>query len=113
MLLAHPEPETLGRFVEGTLDDPERAAIVQHIADCDECRILVVDAAELTEPAKIERHKWWMGVAASLMLVAVIGPVPLNEAVPRVVAPSLKVTVPVGDFTLLPVTVPVKVTVSP
>lgn len=74
MLLAHPEAEDLGRFVEGTLDDPERTAIVQHIADCDDCRVLVVDAAEFIEPAKKESHSnWWMGIAASLMLVAAIG----------------------------------------
>jgi tetratricopeptide (TPR) repeat protein len=70
MLLAHPEPETLGRFVEGTLDDPERAAIVQHIADCDDCRMLVVDAAEFIEPAKTESHKWSMGIAASIVIAA-------------------------------------------
>jgi len=73
MLLAHPEAENLGRFVEGTLDEPERAAIVQHIADCDDCRMLVVDAAEFIEPAKTESHKWWMGIAAAAVLVAVIG----------------------------------------
>jgi tetratricopeptide (TPR) repeat protein len=74
LLLAHPEAEDLGRFVEGTLSDPERAVVVDHIADCDDCRMLVVDAAEFTEPAKVERHSTrWMGVAASLMLVAMIG----------------------------------------
>jgi len=75
MLLAHPEAEDLGRFVEGTLDEPERTAIVQHLADCDDCRMLVVDAAEFVEPAKTESPKWWMGFAASLMLVAAIGTV--------------------------------------
>lgn len=80
MLLAHPEAEDLGRFVEGTLDDSERTAIVQHIADCDDCRVLVVDAAEFTEPAKVERHSnWWMGVAASLVLVAAIGTVTYHQ----------------------------------
>jgi tetratricopeptide (TPR) repeat protein len=73
MLPAHPEAEDLGRFVEGTLDDAERGAIVQHIADCDDCRILVVDAAEFTEPAKRESLRWWMAVAAALILVAAIG----------------------------------------
>jgi len=76
LLLTHPEAEDLGRFVEGTLDDPERAAIVDHIADCDDCRMLIVDAAEFIEPEKVERHSnstWWMGIAASLMLVALIG----------------------------------------
>jgi tetratricopeptide (TPR) repeat protein len=74
MLLAHPEAEDLGRFVEGTLVDPERAAIVQHIADCDDCRMSVVDAAEFIEPAKTESYNnWWMGIAASVILVAAIG----------------------------------------
>ncbi|MEA2414150.1 MAG: hypothetical protein QOI58_807 [Thermoanaerobaculia bacterium] len=74
MLLAHPEAEDLGRFVEGTLDDPERAAIVDHLADCDDCRILVVDAAEFAEPAKVERHStWWLEIAAALIIVAGIG----------------------------------------
>jgi tetratricopeptide (TPR) repeat protein len=74
MLLAHPEAEDLGRFVEGTLEDPERAAIVDHLADCDDCRILVVDAAEFVEPAKTDSHSnWWRGIAAALILVVAIG----------------------------------------
>jgi tetratricopeptide (TPR) repeat protein len=73
MLLAHPEAEDLGRFVEGTLDDAERTAIVDHIADCDDCRMQVVDAAESVEPAKTESHSWWIGIAASLILMAAIG----------------------------------------
>jgi tetratricopeptide (TPR) repeat protein len=73
MLLAHPESESLARFVEGTLDESERAPIVQHIADCDDCRILVVDAAEFVEePAKTESHSWWMQIAAAVV-VAVSG----------------------------------------
>ncbi|MEA2337010.1 MAG: hypothetical protein QOE82_1017, partial [Thermoanaerobaculia bacterium] len=70
LLLAHPTDENLGRFVEGTLEEPERAAIVAHIADCDDCRILVVDSATFTEPAKTESRKWWMGVAASIVIAA-------------------------------------------
>jgi tetratricopeptide (TPR) repeat protein len=74
LLLAHPEAEDLGRFVEGTLDEPQRTAIVQHIADCDDCRILVVDAAEFAEPAKVNSHSsWWMGIAAVVILLAAIG----------------------------------------
>ncbi|HEV7488642.1 MAG TPA: zf-HC2 domain-containing protein [Thermoanaerobaculia bacterium] len=77
MLLAHPESETLARFVEGTLDEPERAAIVQHIADCDECRIVVVDAAELESQSAVESHKWgvgrWLATAAGVVFVVSIG----------------------------------------
>lgn len=77
MLLAHPEAEDLGRFVEGTLDDPERNAIVQHIADCDDCRVLVVDAAEFESQSVAEPRKWgiarWIGVAAAAVFVAMLG----------------------------------------
>jgi tetratricopeptide (TPR) repeat protein len=72
LLLTHPDAEDLGRFVEGTLDDPERTAVVDHIADCDDCRMVVVDAAEFIEPAKKESHNWWIGIAASLIVVAAI-----------------------------------------
>jgi len=72
-LLAHPTDEDLGRFVEGTLPDTERREVVAHIADCDECRILVVDSAEFIEPAKTESTKWWMAIAASLILALAIG----------------------------------------
>ena len=77
MLLAHPESENLARFVEGTLDEPERAAIVQHIADCDDCRILVVDAAEFESQSAGESHKWglgrWLATAAGVVFVISIG----------------------------------------
>jgi len=79
LLLAHPTDEDLGRFVEGTLPDTERREVVAHIADCDECRILVVDSAEFIEPAKTESSKWWMGIAASLILVAAIGTLTYNH----------------------------------
>jgi len=70
MLLAHPAAEDLGRFVEGTLPDNERGEVVAHIADCDECRILVVDSAEFIEPAKKESPRWWAAVAASILILA-------------------------------------------
>jgi tetratricopeptide (TPR) repeat protein len=69
--LTHPPAEDLGRFVEGTLDAPGRATIVAHIADCDECRIDVVDAAEFVEP--IAEHwdpRRWLAVAATIVVVA-------------------------------------------
>lgn len=70
LTLAHPAAEDLGRFVEGTLDDAGRAAVVAHIADCDECRIVVVDAAEFVEPsaARADRSRW-LAIAAVVVLV--------------------------------------------
>ncbi|MEA2344417.1 MAG: hypothetical protein QOF63_2586 [Thermoanaerobaculia bacterium] len=77
MLLAHPEAEDLGRFVEGTLEDPERAAIVDHLADCDDCRMLVVDAAEFESQSAVEPQKWgiarWLAIAAAVVFVVALG----------------------------------------
>jgi hypothetical protein len=69
MLLAHPDAEDLGRFIEGTLDDAGRASIVDHIADCDECRVMVVDATELNEPAHTADRRRWLATAAAIAIV--------------------------------------------
>jgi len=73
MTLAHPAVEDLGRFVDGTLDDAGRAAVVAHIADCDECRIVVVDTAEFVEPATASQWHWWVGIAAAAILLVGMG----------------------------------------
>ena len=70
MTLSHPAAEDLGRFVEGTLDDAGRSAVVTHIADCDECRIVVVDAAEFVEPAVAHSdRRWWVASAAAVAML--------------------------------------------
>jgi tetratricopeptide (TPR) repeat protein len=70
MTLAHPAAEDLGRFVDGTLDDAGRAAVVTHIADCDECRTVVVDAAEFVEPAvEHSDRRWWVASAAAITML--------------------------------------------
>jgi hypothetical protein len=76
MTLVHPAAEDLGRFVEGTLDDAARAAVVEHIADCDECRVMVVNATAvgetdvaMTTPALT----WWLSVAAAVVVFIAVG----------------------------------------
>lgn len=66
----HPAAEDLGRFIEGTLDDAERTAMIEHIADCDECRIVVVDGAAFgEESAAAPQTLWWLPVAAAIALI--------------------------------------------
>lgn len=68
----HPPAEDLGRFIEGTLDDAGRAAVVEHVADCDDCRIIVVDTTEFIEesvPVRRVANGRWMAIAASFILV--------------------------------------------
>jgi tetratricopeptide (TPR) repeat protein len=79
--LTHPEAEDLGRFIEGTLDEPARTAVVEHVADCDDCRIIVVDASEFfakEQPASLAEEqaaaqpsaggRWWMAAAAAVAI---------------------------------------------
>ncbi|MEA2163487.1 MAG: Tetratricopeptide repeat [Thermoanaerobaculia bacterium] len=83
--LAHPPAEELGRFIEGTLDDAGRAVVVEHIADCDECRIVVVDSTEFSEqsvpavPARRVANGRWMAIAASIIVVVGAGLLVIKE----------------------------------
>jgi len=73
MILAHPTDEELGRFADGTLAASERAALVEHIAGCDDCRLIVANAAKL-DSAAIEAagnsRRWWLAAAAAILIVA-------------------------------------------
>jgi tetratricopeptide (TPR) repeat protein len=76
MTLAHPPAEDLGRFIEGTLDDAGRAAIIEHIADCDECRIIVVDTTAFGDESAAKPRVTsgrWLAIAASIVLVLGVG----------------------------------------
>jgi len=69
--LTHPPAEDLGRFIEGTLDDSGRAVVVEHIADCDDCRIIVVDATAFEEESAAKPRvasARWMAIAATVAL---------------------------------------------
>jgi tetratricopeptide (TPR) repeat protein len=73
-LATHPASEELARFIEGTLKDPARAEVVEHIADCDDCRITVVDVTAFGEleakPLRVARPRWWVGIAAAIAITA-------------------------------------------
>jgi tetratricopeptide (TPR) repeat protein len=87
--LTHPPAEDLGCFIEGTLDDQARAAIVEHLADCDDCRITVVDAVEFAEPAAFDEKvavkqssaggRWWMAAAAAFVVIVAAGTFVVNS----------------------------------
>jgi len=75
--LAHPAAEDLCRFIDGTLDERERAVMVEHLADCEDCRTDVVDALEFAEPdafgedVVVDRSPssgQWMAAAAAIAI---------------------------------------------
>jgi hypothetical protein len=54
---AHLDADELGAFAEGALPAAARFAAVSHIADCDECRAVVVGLARVSEVgAELEKH---------------------------------------------------------
>jgi tetratricopeptide (TPR) repeat protein len=76
VLATHPATEELARFIEGTLEDPARAEVVDHIADCDDCRITVVDVTafgELEVKSLPVVRRWWVGTAAAAAVAVMIG----------------------------------------
>lgn len=76
--LTHPPAEDLGCFIEGTLGDEARAVVVEHLADCDDCRLAIVDATEFADPAAFDRDlvvkpppaggRWWVAAAAAIAI---------------------------------------------
>src|SRR5215467_7485537 len=76
---AHPDPNLLSAFVERTLGDRERGAILNHLASCADCRDVVALAAPLPDAAILSPEpksvfRWpvlrWASVAAGIVVVA-------------------------------------------
>ena len=79
----HPDAERLAEYAEGGLDVAARAEVERHLAECAECRSVVMEtlaflesseAAEATTPAVIpfRPRKPWIAVAAGLAAAAAI-----------------------------------------
>jgi hypothetical protein len=79
-----PTAETLAAFVDGRLSESERAAVIRHMADCAECRDLVLLTTELAavegEPTNVVRprfgKKWIAPLVAVAAAIAVVVAVP-------------------------------------
>ena len=75
--LQHPRDEILGAFIDGRLVGPERLAVIEHLAECDDCVQLVggVRAAALDavpeESRVVPMRRPWL-LAAAIVLIAMI-----------------------------------------
>ena len=85
MMESCPDPETLSAFIDQRLDPASRLEVVKHLADCAECREIVVMANEYSveneaEGGKVARGrfgtKWMVPLAAAAMLAAMLFGVP-------------------------------------
>lgn len=76
----HPDPDLLTAFAERSLNDRERAPVLQHLAECADCREIISLAMPEIEPAPspgLERSRWltwpvlrWGALAACVVVVS-------------------------------------------
>lgn len=53
--VSHPPDEQLAAFIEGGLPPDERTAVVQHVADCGDCREVVTDTQAALVDVKLRQ----------------------------------------------------------
>lgn len=86
---SHPSDEQLAAFLDGSLEGPERSRIVEHLEECDDCRMAItVAAATLAEPpGRGSLH--WLGplVAAAAIVILVVLPASWMSAPENMGAP--------------------------
>ncbi len=75
-----PNPEVLAAFVAGTLSGEELKMTTDHLLDCEDCRLIVGEAAcvardeQTVVPLRSRRRRlaWWVGAAAAAVAAAII-----------------------------------------
>ena len=82
----HPDPDLLTAFVEKSLTDRERSQVLQHLADCSDCRdvmSLAMPEVESTPSPGVESSRWlswplswpmlrWGALAACVVVVSAV-----------------------------------------
>lgn len=66
-----PDTETLAAFLEGRLEDAERARVADHVSSCDDCYDVVRESVPLlAEPRPSRKHllRWALPLAAALLV---------------------------------------------
>ncbi len=96
---SHPEPDLLAAFVEKSLNDRERAQVLQHLADCVDCREVVTLATPEALPTPLPtaaRSRWlswpvlrWGALAACVVVVsAAVPPQPGKKLAAKIPPPA-------------------------
>jgi hypothetical protein len=106
----HPDPDVLTAFVERSLPERERAAVLEHLARCDDCRDVV--ALELPAPEAVQpvlaptRGRWltwpalrWGFVTAGVVAIAAFGVVQWQRHQPtrEMATQTVRLEVPAGQ----------------
>lgn len=68
----HPTPEVIASMAEGSLARAEIAPLLEHIAECPDCRMELHAASLTIAEEKAKPNRWWLAVAAAAAILAVI-----------------------------------------
>ncbi len=68
----HPDPERLAAYIERTLERSLRADVEAHLAECEDCRLIVMDTGDLLAEERGRRKTPYVYAAASLAAAAVL-----------------------------------------
>lgn len=101
---SHLEPQEIAAFVDRTANEGERTRIESHLADCEQCRAEVVDAARIvaTLPRRREfRGAHWGAIAAAAVVLLIAWPRDARD--PGLQHREAPVTTTVAPRTLAPI----------
>jgi len=90
VMTVHPTDETLAAFIDDRLNTQQKRAVIEHLADCDECRTFLNDVSDIKAMDEAEgnvvempKRASWRVAAASLAvaagLVVVFGATTIRE----------------------------------
>jgi CHAT domain-containing protein len=77
-----PSPEQIAAFVAGSLFGEELAMVMEHIRTCDDCRLILSDAAMIDREPEFARvaslappgraSRWWLAAAAVILIGTIV-----------------------------------------
>lgn len=80
-----PADETLAAYIDGTLDEKTRREVAEHVAECADCRDVLVAAGEFSAPRVVRGVTWSrntsIGLAAAAAVAFAIFLTPLRDRV--------------------------------
>jgi anti-sigma factor RsiW len=66
------DDETIGSFVDGTIDSAGRKRVAAHMASCADCSELVAEVVRTNEPVPRVSRRVYVATAALLVVVGLI-----------------------------------------
>lgn len=105
---SHLDESQIAAYIDGAMNDGERAGAERHLSECDECRAEVVashdvvGAAPIAGSARSRRSIKWVGIAAAAALMVVAASTLTKDAADETI-----VRAPDGGPTAAPPSIPI------